>query len=274
LIGGSIGLALQERSPETEVRVWARRDEAVAEISASGFASVVSTALADVIRGAKLVVFCTPIEVMGPLALQIAPLLDSDALITDAGSVKGSVVEALHPIFGKRFIGAHPIAGSDRAGLQSARANLYHGATCVVTPVAESPRQAVDHVVEFWKFIGCSVIEMSPDEHDLRLAFTSHLPHVVASSLAAVVGRSAPDWAQFVGGGFRDSTRIAASNPDLWTGILLANAPDVTRSIAELQKLLQEFRVAVESGDETTLRRLFAEARTCRNRLNSEFDGI
>jgi len=211
---------------------------------------------------------------MTPIALQIAPLLDADALITDAGSVKRAVVDALQPVFGVRFVGAHPIAGSDRAGLQSARADLYEGASCVVTPVPASPRQAVDQVAEFWRSIGCSVIEMAPEEHDLRLAFTSHLPHVVASALASVVGRSAPDWVNFVGGGFRDSTRIAASNPDLWTGILLANASDVTRSIAEMQKLLQDFRVAVESGDETTLRRLFTEARTCRNRLNSELDGI
>jgi len=274
LIGGSIGLALKEKSPDTEIRVWARREAALSGITAAGFATMASTSLDAVLRGAKLVVLCTPVEVMPDLAALLLPPLDSDALVTDAGSVKQVVLDAMVPVLKHQFIGAHPIAGSDRAGIEAARADLYEGATCVVTPTSDSPRSAVERVTAFWKFLGCRVIEMSAAEHDARLAFTSHLPHVAAAALAMTVDRSAPDWTDFVGGGFRDSTRIAASNPDLWTGILLANETSVTRSIAEMQEILQEFRVAVESRDANTLRRLFAEARTSRNRLNSDLDGI
>lgn len=233
-----------------------------------------STELADVVTGAKTIVLCTPVDAMESIARQMAPMLAPNALITDAGSVKVSVVSALQPILGPRFVGAHPIAGSDQTGLAAARADLYDGATCVVTPSADSPRSAVDETIAFWQCIGCSVVELSPEAHDARLAFTSHLPHVVAAALATVVSQSAPDWMKLVGGGFRDTTRIAASNPELWSGILLANAADVTRSIAEMQELLQQFQQAVESGDESRLGHLFSEARTSRNRLNQEFDGI
>lgn len=275
MIGGSIGLALQAKAPSTDVRVWARRENALTEVNHAGFARVVSTSMSDVLRGAKLVVLCTPVEVMHDLAGLIHPFLDADALVTDAGSVKVLVLDAMRPVLGNRFVGAHPIAGSDRAGLQAARADLYLNATCVVTPDIDTPPANVAEISEFWKFLGCRIIKMTAAEHDDRLAFTSHLPHVAAAALARTVGQGAGEnWQDFVGGGFRDSTRIAASNPDLWTGILLANQPAVTRSIAEMQKNLQEFHSAVESRDASTLHRIFTEARTSRNRLNSDLDGI
>lgn len=226
------------------------------------------------LRGVELAVICTPVEVMPGLAEQILPFLEDKTIVTDAGSVKAAVVDAMAPLLGHRFIGAHPIAGSDRAGIAAARADLYDGATCVVTPTDQTPDSAVEAVCGFWELLGCHVTRMSAAEHDSRLAFTSHLPHVVASALASAVANSGADWAEFVGGGFRDTTRIAASNPDLWTGILLANQTAVTRSIAEMQEILHEFRVAIESGDATTLRRNLAAARTSRNRLNSDLDGI
>lgn len=235
----------------------------------SGISDRASTSLEEIVSGAGTVVLCTPVEVMEPLACEFAPFLSGTACVTDAGSVKGSVVTRLEPLLGGRFVGAHPIAGSERGGFEAARADLYEGAACVVTPTPATDADALESVSEFWKMLGCRIFQMTPDEHDQMLAFTSHLPHVGAAALALAVESAGDAWPDFVGGGFRDSTRIAASNPDLWTGIVMANAAALRSSIAEMRKLLQEFDRAVETGDSATVRAWFAKARDSRTRLNT-----
>lgn len=257
-----------------DLRCWSRKPDAFDAIRNLGFSRIVSTDLEPVVSGAACVVLCTPVESMAVLAERILPWLDPEAVVTDAGSVKASVVDALQPLLGGRFIGAHPIAGSDRTGIDAARADLYSGATCVLTPTATTLPAAIRVARELWESVGCQVEEMSPFEHDAMLARTSHLPHVVASALTSAVARNGDRWEAFIGGGFRDTTRIAASNSDLWTGILLANSIETGRSIAQMQKILQEFASALESGDAEALRRLLSDSRTARLRLNKDLDGI
>jgi prephenate dehydrogenase len=268
LIGGSLALALRQRSPATEVRVWGRSETALEAVRALGFASVVDSDLAAVVAGAQCVVLCTPVETMPELAARIAPHLAKNAVVTDAGSVKGTVVAACEPILGERFVGAHPIAGSDRHGLAAAAPDLYEDATCVLTPTARTSPAALAIARTLWQTVGCRLLEMSPEAHDAALARTSHLPHAVASALAAAVARAVPDWPHLAGGGYRDSTRIALGHPDLWTGILLANRHEISTSIAELTEILQNIRVALESGDANAIRARLAEGCSARQKFD------
>ena len=252
------------------MRVWARSPEPLEKVRALGFAATASTDLAKIVAGAHCVVLCTPVETMPDLARRMLPALDPDAIVTDAGSVKGSVVAECEAILGGRFIGAHPIAGSDRTGIDAATAELYDDATCVLTPTAQTAPAALQIARELWQHVGCHILEMSPEAHDAALARTSHLPHAVASAVAAAIDRSVADWPELAGSGYRDATRIALGNPDLWTGILLANRAEVSTSIAELSEILQNMRAALEAGDAAAIRALLAEGQTARQR----FDGI
>jgi prephenate dehydrogenase len=207
---------------------------------------------------------------MPDLARRLVDSLDTAAVVTDAGSVKGSVVAGCEAILGPRFVGAHPIAGSDRTGIAAARADLFAGATCVLTPTPLSSTTALGITRALWTAAGCTLLEMSPAAHDAALARTSHLPHAVASALAASIARTVPGWPELAGTGYADSTRIALGNADLWTGILLANRAEIATSIAELGEILQNMRTALDAGDEETIRALLAEGRVARN----QFDAI
>ncbi len=211
---------------------------------------------------------------MRDLADAIYPHLESNAVVTDAGSVKGSVVRELTPILGKQFVGSHPIAGSEKTGITAARPDLYEGAPCVITPSPDTPPSAIETVSALWRYAGCRIFTMSPEAHDAALARTSHLPHVTAAALVAAVTAAGPDWPDLVGGGFRDATRIAAGNPDLWTGILLANAAETSSSIAELIEILHKVRALLAVGDAEALHAWLADTQATRQRLTSEPHGI
>lgn len=249
LIGGSVALALRARCPETKISIWVRRPEQLAEILKRGIADAVEPDPVAAVRNADLVIFCTPVGAMTELARTIAPHLAPDAVVTDAGSVKVSVVAQLTPILGGRFVGAHPMAGSERSGLSAARADLFAGAPCIVTPVPESDAKAVAAAHDFWKKLGCTITTMAPLEHDRLVARISHLPHALAFALVNLVLDTLPPGSQdLAGGSFRDATRVAASDPALWTGILTENRTEVAASLREMAKLLKSMAGAL--GDE------------------------
>lgn len=262
-------LALGQREPGRELRVWARRESSLAPIAATGRAALVTADLAAAVHGAGMVVLCTPVETMADLAAGIAPHLAPDAVVTDAGSVKGSVVAACEPILGPRFVGAHPIAGSDRSGFDAATADLYEEATCIITPTDVTDASAIDATRDLWATVGCRLVTLTPAAHDAALARTSHLPHAAASALAIAIERHLPGaWPELAGGGYRDTTRVALGHEDLWTGILLANRREVATSIAELTEILQNVRAAIESGDAEATRHLLAEGRSARQKFD------
>lgn len=249
LIGGSVALALRARCPGTAITVWGRRTEQRAEILKRGIADAVETDPVAAVRNADLVILCTPVGAMKGLAEAIAPHLAPGVVVTDAGSVKVSVVAQLTPILGKRFVGAHPMAGSERSGLSAARADLFTGAPCIVTPVPEGDSQAVATAGDFWRRLGFTVTTMSPLEHDRLVARVSHLPHALAFALVNLVLDTLPSGSQnLAGGSFRDATRVAASDPALWTGILTENRAEVAASLREMAGLLQSMAGAL--GDE------------------------
>ena len=271
LLGGSIALALRRKSPGTRIAVWARREEALEGVRAAGIADFASTDPAAVVKEAGLVVFCVPIGVMTPLAEKIAPHLAQGTLVTDVGSVKGPVVASLAAIFEKRarFVGSHPMAGSEQTGLAAASAELFDEAVCIVTPDAASDPGAVEAVAGFWTLLGCRTSSLSPAEHDEVTALVSHLPHLLAAAIVNLVCSENPNSLNFCGNGFRDTTRVASGPAGMWSEILLNNRGPLKKSLAAMIEKLREVMEILDSGDDHRLGQFLTEAKTERDRLKA-----
>lgn len=241
LLGGSIALALRRR-PGVRVAMWARRPEAVDELRARECCDLATDRIEEAVADADLVVLATPIGVMPALAERIVPHLAPFAIVTDVGSVKGPVVAALEPIFqGRaRFVGSHPMAGSEKTGMSAARADLFAGAACIVTPGGRTDAGAAAAVSDFWKSLGGRVHTLSPAAHDEATAWISHLPHLLAATLIEAVAAHAPGAFPIAGPGFRDTTRVAGGHPEMWTEILGANAGAVRKSLDALIEKLRD----------------------------------
>lgn len=266
LLGGSLALALQERMPEVKLRFWARRESAAAAIQARGIEAEFFTDAAAAAREASLIILCTPVETMAGLAGQIVQAdLAPDCLVTDVGSVKGSVVRAVEPILGARFIGSHPMAGSEKTGVEAARADLFQNAACLLTPSDLTRPADLLRLRDFWSALGCRLLEFGADEHDIKVARISHLPHMMAAITTLAALRSDPSAVSCVAGGFRDTTRVAGGDPGLWTGIAMSNRPALIAQLREASAGLAELLHILEAADETALRQFLAEAKSLRD---------
>lgn len=266
LLGGSLARAAR-RAGGCRVALWARRAEAVAEIAALDIAEAVSTDLRSIVAGADLVVLCVPVGAMPALAREIADMLSPATIVTDVGSVKAVVVAELGEIFrGRaRFVGSHPMAGSEQTGIRAARAELFDDATCIVTPVAASDPAAVAELRAFWQRLGGRVIEVAPAEHDEIVALISHLPHLVAATLVQTVLAENPRAFEFSGPGFRDTTRVAAGPPAMWAEILHMNRDAVRRSAEAMIEKLRGILTLLDR--EPPMTEFLTEAKTQRDRL-------
>ena len=183
LIGGSIGLALHKNEPSVSIHVWARREQALEPIKQSGLAMQCTTNISEAVKNCDLIILCSPIGVMAEITKTFHDLLKPDAVVTDVGSVKGKVEADLAPLFqGKaRWCGSHPMTGSEKTGFKAARADLFHGATTILTPTAATSLQTVQSLKTFWELLGSHVLELSPERHDSLVAQISHFPHLLAS---------------------------------------------------------------------------------------------
>ncbi len=266
LLGGSIALAAR-RAGGYRVGLWARRAEAVAEIEALGVADAASTDWRAIVAGADLVILCVPIGAMPALAREIAGALSPRTLVTDVGSVKALVVAELGEIFrGRaRFVGSHPMAGSEQTGMRAARATLFEDATCILTPDATTDAEAVAEVGAFWKTLGGRVLEVAPAEHDEIVALVSHLPHLLAATLVQTVLAANARAFEFCGPGFRDTTRVAAGPPAMWAEILRTNRAAVRQSAEAMIEKLREILTLLERDQPMT--EFLTEAKAQRDRL-------
>ena len=265
LIGGSLALALSRVGQPWQVSVWARREEAALEAAALLPRCHVSCDLASVLADCDIAVLC-----MSPQAIQhcgedFKTHLPASATITDAGSVKANIVETLEITFGGRFIGAHPMAGSDQSGIQAARADLFEGATCILTPTPQSEAKALEITKALWTATGCKLREMSPQNHDRAVGRISHLPHAAASCLVHAALAQDPTLADLAGPGYRDSTRVAGGPEGMWTEILFDNRLEVMKGIRDLQNTLETLKLALERGERQGVEAILADARKLRS---------
>lgn len=269
LMGGSLLMALRQRAPGVRLGAWARRAEVVGELRSRKLIDFGSDEPARVAGQSDLAVLCLPVQHMAHLAEAIKGSLPRGAAVTDVGSVKKPVVDDLEDIFADagRFVGSHPMCGSEEAGLEAARADLYRSAVCVVTPTSRSRPDAVAAVRGLWESVGARVLLMDPSEHDHAASLVSHVPHLVAALLVELVGGGKPGCQALCAGGFRDMTRIASGSPDLWAGILSSNRGEVLSALLELEHLVAGARGLLEKNDVPALRALLQRAAVRRSEI-------
>ena len=270
LIGGSLALAWRRAEPGTTVVGVDRDAEALERAVGLGVIDIAADSVTDAVRGADLVVIAVPVRAVGPVLHDVALSLDAGAIVTDVGSTKADVVETareeLRGLF-PRFVPAHPISGRELSGVDAATPDLFRGARVVMTPTAETARDAVDRVRTVWEAAGGRVSELDAAEHDRIFAAVSHLPHMLAFALVSEI-TSRPDAADlfgFAAGGFRDFTRIAASSPEMWRDIALQNRAALLEELDRYGARLAVFRELIAKGDGPGLQRLMAEARNARH---------
>jgi prephenate dehydrogenase len=250
LLGGSIALALKS-DPAVRVSLWARRAAAVQEARALKIADLVTDNAAQAVEGADTVILCVPVGAMADVLSQALPCLSPEALVTDVGSVKKPVCDALNPLLAGRafFVGSHPMAGSEKAGISAARPDLFVNSVCILTPEPGlTTTGACSRAEELWTRLGCRVRSLPPETHDEVCALISHLPHIVAAALVQTVATTLPEAFGFCGPGFRDSTRIASGLPTMWTEILSSNRVAVAASLRRLVAVLEPIAAQLEQG--------------------------
>jgi prephenate dehydrogenase len=272
LIGGSIGLALRRRKLAKHVIGIGRRRASLAKALACGCVTETTTSIPRGVARADLIVVCTPVELIPGHVAEAGAHMPEGSLITDAGSTKADLVIRAETSLADRFpthlpfVGSHPIAGSERSGPEAATADLLEGRVVVVTESEVSDHDVVDTIEEFWQSLGAQVVRMSPEDHDAALARTSHLPHLIASALAAVTPE---DHLPLTGSGWQDTTRIAGGDVELWRQIFLANRSLSLKALDDFETVLKRFRAALQTNDGTQLAALLAEGKRRRDAVGS-----
>jgi prephenate dehydrogenase len=270
LLGGSLGLALKRRRLAGSVVGFVRRAASVAECEGLGAVHLATRDLRRAVEGAELIVLCTPIARMRPLVTQMLPVLEAGTILTDVGSVKGSVVrdlESLAAKAGAHFVGSHPMAGSEKTAVAAARADLFVNAVCVITPTRNSNKGAVRKVEQLWKSVGARLLRLTPQAHDDLVSRSSHLPHVVAAELAnLVLGPEHPkEQGLLCANGFRDTTRIASGSPEMWRDIAMANRENLSRALSTFIDGLRDFQRALKCRDDQAVSEFFEKAKQRRD---------
>ncbi len=251
LLGGSVAKAARTHGLADRIVLWARRPESRLALREQPWCDAVADTPEAAVAGADRIVIAAPVDRIVPLIRQVAPHLAAGAIVTDVGSVKGEICRLGQAVVGKsaHFVGSHPMAGSEKTGWEHASAELFARRACFVTPLPETEPQAVEAVVRFWRELGCEVTTEHPDKHDEIVAHISHLPQVLASTLCAFLAHKDPRWRNHSGGGLRDTTRIAGSDPALWRTILEQNRDEVLRALAGFEDQLHAFKAALANRD-------------------------
>jgi prephenate dehydrogenase len=270
LLGGSIGLAARRCKLVGEVAGFVRRKSSLKDCEKAGAVDYATTDILAAVSNSDLIILCTPLAQMLPIAKQFLPALKRGAIVTDVGSVKAGVVRELESLVqksGAHFVGSHPMAGAEKTGVAAARENLFENAVCVLTPTKKSNATAVRKLEQFWKSLGARVLKMNAAQHDLLVSRSSHLPHVVAATLANLVLNpvSPKTQAALCATGFRDTTRIASGSPEMWRDIALSNRKNLSHSVDGFVAELKNFQGALKNSDAKTVEKYFANAKQRRD---------
>jgi cyclohexadieny/prephenate dehydrogenase len=270
LIGGSIARAARAQGLVGDIVTTARSAKTRARVTELGIVDSVVETNAEAVRDADLVILCIPVGACGPVAQEIAAHLKPGAIVSDVGSVKGAVVRDMAPHLptSAHFVPAHPVAGTEHSGPDSGFAELFINRWCILTPPEGTDPDAVAKLRDFWAAMGAKVEVMTPDHHDLVLAITSHLPHLIAYTIVGTADELAKvtssEVIKFSAGGFRDFTRIAASDPTMWRDVFLANKDAVLEMLGTFTEDLSKLTRAIRRGDGEALFEHFTRTRAIR----------
>ena len=273
LIGSSIARAARKQGLSEEIVCAARTADSRRIAKELGVVDAAYESPVEAVKGADLVVLCTPVGTYAAIAEQIAPHLEQGAIVTDVGSVKGAVVKAIGPHIpeGVDFIPGHPVAGTEKSGPAAGFAELFINRWCILTPCDQASEAAVEKLGAFWAAMGSKVETMDPAHHDLVLAITSHIPHLIAYNIVGTADDledvTQSEVIKYSAGGFRDFTRIAASDPTMWRDVFLHNKEAVLEMLGRFTEDLAQLQRAIRWEDGETLFKIFSRTRAIRRQI-------
>ena len=275
LLGGSIGLAVQDRASEITTTGYDADADVRGKAAERGLVGTVCTSVSDAVAEADLVILCVPVGAMGSAAAEIAGHLKPGAIISDVGSSKQSVLEDLSAALpGLTVIPAHPVAGTEQSGPEAGFATLFENRWCILTPPDGADEASVEALADFWRTLGSKIELMDAEHHDLVLAVTSHIPHLIAYTIVGTASDledvTRGEVIKYSAGGFRDFTRIAASDPTMWRDVFLQNRSAVLEMLGRFTEDLTALQRAIRSGDGETLHELFSRTRAIRRGIIEE----
>jgi len=264
LIGGSLGMAIKKDRLAREVMGVSRQHSSLAQAFKNRAIDKSSHDLKKALYDADLVVLATPVKAIIQMLATISKSLKRGCIVMDVGSVKGTIVDAAQKNLPNHvfFVGAHPLAGSEKKGAAASNADLFKNSVCILTPMEKTNKGAVDRVKNLWTKVGSSVKTMSPEEHDKILSFISHVPHLAAYSL---IGSIPTEYLQYASQGLKDTTRVASSDPQMWSDISLTNTKNVLLSLDKFVKSLAVLRKSIVTKNENHLIEIFKEAKNKRD---------
>jgi len=270
LIGSSLSHVMRRNNLAKTISISSRSQETLDRAAELELGNTYHLNAADAVKDADLVIVCTPVGSFEAVAKTIAPALKDGAIVTDVGSVKGSVIKQMSPHLPENvhFVPGHPIAGTEYSGPDSGFASLFEDRWCILTPSQETDKSAVETLTKFWEACGSMVDIMKPDHHDLVLAITSHLPHLIAYNIVGTADDLATDSKseviKFSASGFRDFTRLAASDPTMWRDVALHNKDAILETLGRFSEDLSAMQRAIRRGDGEKLFDLFTRTRSIR----------
>lgn len=269
LLGGSIGLAAKAAGIRCHIRGYGHRPQTLSRALEVGAIDESARSCKEAAREADLVILCTPVGLFRSVMEELADALSPQAIVTDVGSTKRSAVQLAQKLLPDpaRFIGSHPMAGSEKRGIEFARADLFHGAQCILTPTGQTAPNALAQVEQFWQKLGMRTLKMSASDHDRLICEVSHLPHVIAAALVHLVSDAA---LPLSGKGFLDTTRIAGGDGAMWRDILQDNRDNVAASIKRLLARLDEVQKLLDPAQGEALAKWLDDAAARRARLLAE----
>jgi len=269
LLGASLGMAVRERGLFTSVQAWSRSPETREKCRRQLWCSKVHETPEAAVADAQLIVLCPPVQAIPALLSQLAEHLPAETLVTDVGSTKASICEAAAKYLPDhvRFVGSHPMAGSEKTGLEHARSDLFEGQACILTPTESSDPECLTTLEDFWSQLGMQVGKASPTEHDQIVAAVSHLPHLLASVLSENLAGMDPAWKTFAGNGLRDTTRVAAGDPHLWRQILEDNSTAISDALNRFTGTMDAFAHALNQADFDQVESSLAKGKSFRDSL-------
>ncbi|NTU41963.1 MAG: prephenate dehydrogenase/arogenate dehydrogenase family protein [Nitrospirales bacterium] len=269
LLGASFALAAKERRLCNHIRGYGRKEENLRRAQERGIINDFSLDLREACEGADLVLLSTPVGAFRPIVGELRSALRPGTVVTDVGSVKGELVRELESLMpeGVWYVGSHPIAGSHKSGIDDARPDLYRNARCIVTPTAASHEGSKERIIALWESLGGRVEVMDPLRHDEIYSAVSHFPHIIAYTIVNTVNAINQDYIDYAGQGFKDTTRIALSSPEMWRDISIFNRENLIRQIGVFRENLDRIMLCIEERDPAGVERELLRAQDLRKRL-------
>ncbi len=270
LLGASVAMACRQNRTAKEIYIWSRRANSRAKLVGQAWCDRVCETPKEAAAGADLVVICSPVDFIVPLYNDIHSTLSEGAIVTDVGSTKSLICRQANSLGNhtSHFVGSHPMAGSEKSGMDFADADLFVNRPCIITPTENVADQPIHKTIQFWKSLGAITFVETPEAHDEIVAHVSHLPHLIAAALCNLVGEKRKNWEQLAGSGFRDTTRVAAGDPGLWKAIIESNREEIHRALSDYQEELHGIQSALMNNNMVPIVSLLEQGKQFRDQLS------